>query len=644
MDISTILRQATAHHQAGQLGPAQALYRQVLAAVPGQPDALHLLGVLAHQTGHHPEAEAMIRQAIATAPQAAAFQVSLGHVLRAQNRASEAEAAYRVAARAQPNAAENHHNLGMALRDQGRAAEAETAFRQALRLHRDFVAARLDLGNLLLETGRAKESEACLRAALRVAPANPHVMNALGLALVWQGQHQAALSLFDEAVRVAPAYQNAAVNRANCLVSLEQFEDAAAAFDAVLVALPDDVELRVAQARVLLRLDRAADAEEALHEALARAPEPAGALHDLAQACAARDRPDLALDYLQQVCRLTPDNAEAWYEMGLAYRDLGRWPEAVAPHAEAVRLSPDDANIRSCYAYALLAHGDFENGWREFRWRVKKPGNVRLREPEWDGAPTTQTVIIHAEQGVGDTLQFCRFIPQAAALARVVVACPPSLKTLLQGLPNVAEVAVGKPVPAYDLHCPLMSLPAVLGIPRERFAETVPYLRADPGAVVRWRARLAGLPGRRVGVVWAGNPVYPADRKRSVPFEKLAPLLAVPRVSFVSLQMGDAATAGHGHFAFDAAKLIGDYADTAALIEALDLLISVDTSAAHLAGALGRPVWLLNRADTDWRWLLERSDTPWYPTMKIFRQPVPGDWHSVIQQVADACQQESASF
>jgi Flp pilus assembly protein TadD len=479
---------------------------------------------------------------------------------------------------------------------------------------------------------------------LRVAPAQPQVMNALGLALVGQGQHQAALAFFEDAGRVAPGYQNAAVNRANCLVSLEQFEAAVNAFGVVVAAMPDDAELRVAQARVLMRLERAAEAEAALQDVLARAPDHADARHELAQAYAARDRPDLALDQLQHVCRLTPGNAEAWYEMGLAYRDLGRWADAVAPHAEAVRLAPDDANMRSCYAYALLASGDFANGWREFGWRVKKPGNVRLREPEWDGTPTTQTVIIHAEQGVGDTLQFCRFISQAAALARVVVACPPSLKTLLQTLPNVAEVAVGKPVPAYDMHCPLMSLPAVLGIPPERFAETVPYLRADPGAVAAWCARLTDVPGPRIGVVWAGNPAYPADRKRSIPFATLAPLLALRGCSFVSLQMGDAAAAGHGHFAFDAAKLIGDYADTAALIEALDLLISVDTSVAHLAGALGRPVWLLNRADTDWRWLLERADTPWYPTMRLFRQSAPGDWEPVIGAVMATLQQERTSF
>jgi tetratricopeptide (TPR) repeat protein len=632
MDIATALRQATAHHQANRLAEAQALYRQILGAAPGHPDALHLLGVLAHQTGHHGDGEKLIRQAIAQAPQATGFQTSLGHVLRAQGRAGEAEAAYRIALRAQPNAPENHHNLALALRAQGRAADAEGTFRHALRLRKDFVPARLDLGNLLIETGRPKEAEACLRAALRTAPAHPLVYNALGLALAGQGLQTAALAAFDDALRAAPGYQNAAVNRAHCLAALEQFEAAADAYAAAVRAAPVDMDLRHAYARTLLRLGRGVAAEAELRTLLLSRPDDTEALHNLARAHAMQDRPDLALPLLQQVCRAAPDNADAWCELGMAYRDLGRWPEAVAPHAEAVRLCPDDANMRSCYAYALLANGDFAAGWPEFQWRVRKPGNVRLREPEWDGTRTDKTVIIHAEQGVGDTLQFCRFIPQAATLARIVLACPPSLKTLLQTLPNVAEVADGKPVPAYDMHCALMSLPAVLDIAPERFAETVPYLSADPARVALWHDRFAALPRPRVGVVWAGNPVYPADRKRSVPFPVLAPLLSVPGVSFVSLQVGEAEAASQG-FAFDAAPMLVDYADTAAALMALDLVISVDTSTAHLAGALDRPVWLLNRADTDWRWLLERSDTPWYPSMKIFRQRAPGDWPSAVSAI-----------
>jgi len=200
----------------------------------------------------------------------------------------------------------------------------------------------------------------------------------------------------------------------------------------------------------------------------------------------------------------------------------------------------------------------------------------------------------------------------------------------------VAEIAVGEPVPRYDLHCPIMSLPVVLGIAPEDFAATVPYFHANVALVADWRARLAHLPGRRVGIVWAGNPKYPADRRRSVPPALLAPLLAAEGVSFVSLQMGDARVAMPPGVAFDAAPLLADFTDTAALIGALDLVISVDTSVAHLAGALGAQVWLLNRADTDWRWGVQGEANLWYPTLRQFRQPTPGDWATVTAAVRTA--------
>jgi tetratricopeptide (TPR) repeat protein len=625
-----LLRQATAHHQAGRLAQAQAMYRQILAANPDHPDALHLLGVLAHQNNHHEAGEKLIRRAVELAPQAAPILTSHGHVLRALGRPADAEAAYRAALRVQPNAPEFHHHVGLALRDQGRLDDAEHSLRQALRLAGDLVSARLDLGNLLLHGSRPAEAEACLRAALRAAPQHPAVLNALALALLAQAQPQAALDYFDQALALAPAYVNASFNRANCLVALERYEQAAAAFEMLAPHFANDAELVLAYARVLLLLQRAAQAESLLLDLTQSQPGNAAAWHELAHAYAQRDRADLALPCLQRLTALQPQQAQAWFELGMAYRDLARWPQAVAPHAEAVRLQPGNAEFRSCYAYALLACGDFAQGWQEFRWRTKKPGNVRLQEPEWNGAPTAQTVIIHAEQGAGDTIQFARFIPMAGQLARVVVACPPSLTTLLRGLPHVAEVADRKPVPAYDVQCPLMSLPAILGVAPDRFGESVPYLHADQSRVAIWRERLAHLPSPRVGLAWAGNPQYPVDRKRSMPVAALAPMLAVPGMSLVSLQMGQGAAPPP---LFDAAPLIGDYADTAALIMALDLVISVDTSVAHLAGALGQRVWLMNRADTDWRWLLDRHDTPWYPTMRIFRQPNPGDWSSVVTRV-----------
>ena len=631
-----MLRQATALHQAGRLAEAQSLYRQILTADPNQPDALHLLGVLAHQTGQHAPAEALIRRALAVQPQTAAYHNSLGNVLRAQNRASEAEAAYRDALRLQPNTPDLHHHIGLAQKDQGRTADAETAFRHALRLRKDYVPARIDLGNLLAETGRAREAEACLRAAVRTAPDNSIALNALGLALVSLSKHQEALAEFDKALHAAPNYANAAANRAACLASLENWEAAADAYQAALALMPDAADLNMGLARALLQLERGEEAEHVLRKMLQQQPDDALVLHKLSRALAFQRRTVEALAVLEQVCRIDPATADAWHDRGMALRDLARWPESIAPFQEAVRLQPDDAEKNASLGYALLANSDFANGWKYFEWRVKRPGNARLAEPRWDGTPTDTTVLIYAEQGTGDTIQFCRFVPLAAQRARIVLACPPALKRLLATLPGPAALVDGEPLPPYDLHCPVMSLPGVLGVRPERLADAIPYLRAEPEKIADWRDRLAHLPGRRIGLVWAGNPKVPADRRRSIDFELLAPLLATPKISFVSLQVG----ASPGAPMFDAAPWLEDFSDTAALIEVLDVVISVDTAVAHLAGARGRPVWLLNRADTDWRWLLERHDSPWYPTMRQFRQPRPGDWERVIEAVADALSED----
>jgi tetratricopeptide (TPR) repeat protein len=635
MSIPLRLQQATAHHQAGRLAEAHALYRQILAAEPDHPDALHLLGVLTHQAGHPAQAEPLIRRALARQPQAFVYFNSLGNVLRGLSRPAEAEAAYRAALRLQPNTPDFHHHLGLALRDQNRTEDAETAFRHAIRLRRDFVPARIDLGNLLVEAGRGVDAEACVRAALRSMPENPVALNALGLALAAQGKHEASLQSFDQALALAPTSPSALANRAAALASLERFEEAVPAYRAALAQDPAATDLRTGLARTLLRLKRGDESEPLLRELLAERPHDAEILHGLGAAMAMRDRSAEALDFMRAATRADPAHAAAWHAIGLALRDLARWPETLEPFAEAVRQEPENAEYHASYACALLANGAYETAWPHFVWRVKQPGNARLAEPQWDGAPTERTVLVHAEQGLGDAIQFCRFVPLAAARARILLACPPTLTPLFAGLPGVAAVVDGEPVPPYDLQCPLMSLPSVLGVQPAAFGAAVPYLHAAPQRIAAWRARFADLPGRRVGLVWAGNPHYPADRRRSLPFSVLAPVLDVPGFSFVSLQIGETACVQPDGL-FDAAPYLRDFTETAAAIAALDLVISVDTAVAHLAGALGRPVWLLNRADTDWRWLLEHSDSPWYPTMRIFRQPTPGDWAGAVGSVANA--------
>jgi tetratricopeptide (TPR) repeat protein len=645
--MSATLQQAAALHQSGRFAEAQALYQRILTADPSNADALHLLGVLAHQTGQHAPAEALIRRALARQPNAFLYHNSFGNVLRATGRAAEAEAAYRAALRLQPNSPEVQHHLGLALLDQHRPADAETAFRHAIRMQKDFVPARVDLTNLLVAAGRGADAEACIRPALRATPNNHLALNALGLALAAQGKHGDALTRFDAALAAAPGYSSAQINRAASLLVLERYEEAAAGYEAALAAAPGASDLKLGLARAQLQLKRGDGLEKLFRELLADKPNDPELLHGLVAALSFQDRMADALVILQATVKRDPTHARAWHDIGMCLRDLVRWPASLAPFAEAVRLEPDNAEYNASYSYALLAVGNYEAAWPHFEWRVKKTGNARLAEPMWDGTQTDKTVLIHAEQGLGDTIQFCRFVPVAAQRARIILACPKSLYPLLAQMPGIADAVSAEPIPPYDMQCPVMSLPSVLGITADHFADTVPYLPADPAKVATWRARFAGLPGRKIGVVWSGNPKYPADRRRSLPFATLAPLFTTPNTHFISLQIGDArATMPEGAM-LEAAPWIGDFTDTAAAMMALDLIISVDTSAAHLAGALGQQVWMLNRADTDWRWLIDRADTPWYPTMRIFRQPRPGDWAGVIAQVAvalDATSEKKKEF
>ena len=321
---------------------------------------------------------------------------------------------------------------------------------------------------------------------------------------------------------------------------------------------------------------------------------------------------------------------------------------------EALRLRPDYPEAHNNLGCALLLAGLFEDGWKEYEWwRKVQPYSSSVRDfpaPLWRGeAIGDRTILLHAEQGLGDTLQFCRYAPLMVCGAGIILEVQPSLVRLLSRLPGVMQVvAWGDGLPPFDLHCPLMSLPLAFGTTLDTIPAGTPYLSADPALAANWQERLVGLDGLRIGLVWAGGqrlnfPVLVAvDRRRSIALKALAPLGEVSGVSFVSLQKdapaAQAADPPHGLMLHDFTADLHDFEDTAALIVNLDLVISVDTSVAHLAGALGKPVWLLNRFDTDWRWLLNRDDSPWYPTLRQFRQPRPGDWNGAVCAARDALQ------
>ncbi|MBV8132837.1 MAG: glycosyltransferase family protein [Alphaproteobacteria bacterium] len=362
---------------------------------------------------------------------------------------------------------------------------------------------------------------------------------------------------------------------------------------------------------------------------------------------------DQAIVHYQRALSLEPGNSEVFFNLGLVLRAQGHLDEAVTHYRRAVALRPDFAEAHTNIGQALLLSGRFEEGWKEYEWRWKTnqmSGETRdFSAPVWNGeAIGDRVILLHAEQGFGDTLQFCRYVPLLSDSARIVLEVHPPLVRLLSRLRGVLEiVARGDRLPPFDLHCPLLSLPRAFGTTLDSIPSAVPYLSADPTLAASWRERLDRLDGLRVGLVWASNPDSLQDaarqrdrRDKSISPDQLSLLAEVRELSFVSLQKAEAAGPTRkfpaGLVVHDWTDELENFADTAALIDGLDLVISVDTAVAHLAGALGKPVWLMNRFDTDWRWLLNRDDSPWYPLLRQFRQPAPGDWISVIAKVQDA--------
>jgi Flp pilus assembly protein TadD len=611
------------HHRAGRLGPAKALYLAALAAQPNDAVALHLLGVVHHQQGSSPEGIELVTRAIAIKPDYPEAHNSLGIALWELGRPAEAEASYREALRLRPDFADAHNNRGAALSDLGRPAEAEARYREALRLQPDFPKAHSNLGNALRELGRLEEAEASFREALRLQPGYPEAHSNLGNVLRDLGRPAQAEMSYREALRLRPDFPDAHNNLGSALRDL----------------------------------GRAAEAEASSREALRLRPGYPDAHRNLGNALRELGRPAEAEASYREALRLRPSYSDAHNNLGAALWDLGRPAEAEASYREALRLRPGFPEAHSNLSNVLLLTGRFEEGWREHEWRWKTrhlSGDAReFAAPLWSGeANGDRVILLHAEQGLGDTLQFCRYVPLIAAGARIILEVQAPLVRLLSTLPGIlAIVARGDRLPPFDLQCPLMSLPHAVGTTLDTIPAATPYLTADPASAAGWRDRLAGLDRLRVGLVWAGGRrpdpnLATVDRRRSIALDAMSPLGEIPGVMFISLQKGEpSAQAAHpprGMALYDFTTDLYDFADTAALVDNLDLVISVDTSVVHLAGALGKPVWLLNRFDTCWRWLLNRDDSPWYPELRQFRQPGPGDWNSVIDRVRDALERLAA--
>ncbi|MGO8921223.1 MAG: tetratricopeptide repeat protein [Stellaceae bacterium] len=444
------------------------------------------------------------------------------------------------------------------------------------------------------------------------------------------------------------------LQQAIALLQRGRWSEAEPLFRALLVEDPDDFDGLHGLGIIRAQQGMPDEAIALISAALERDAASPHAHNNLANALQMRGRHAHAIEHYERALALKPDYVEAHRNLAAALRALNRHAAAIARFEQAIALQPDDAEAHLNAALAHLALGDFAVGWREYEWRWRHGGGgfqkPAFAQPRWlgEGDLAGRTMLLYAEQGLGDTLQFARYVPLLAERgARIVLEVQDGVRALLSRLPGVvACCAQGEALPPFDYHSPLLSLPLALGTRLETIPAEVPYLAPPAATVARWRSRLRGTRGFKVGVVWAGSATHCNDRNRSVPLELLRGLLSGPGVRFLSLQKelraGDAALLR----SLAGLRLLGeeleDFTDTAAVISLLDLVITVDTAVAHLAGALGKKVWILLPFSPDWRWLLAREDSPWYPSARLFRQPATGDWASVLARVATALRQLAA--
>lgn len=646
--LKRALHEAVRHHQAGRLKEAEPLYRQVLKQSPGNFDALHLLGVVLSQSKRYDEAERLLRRAATIQPAIAAVQSNLGNLLRERGRAAEAIPFLRRALELDPKMAEGHHNLAVALVAVHKPEEAEPHFRRALELKPNYPEPCNSLGALLRTAGKLEESEAMLRRAIALRPNYVEALSSLGATLHLRGSRDEALEFCQKASQLRPDYAEGFNNLGLVHHGRKKLDLAEKAVREAIRLKPDYAEAHSNLGVVLGAAKRHQEAVAAYRTSLELKPDQPEAWMNLGGSLRELRKFNEAEAACLRSLELRPGYADAYCNLGVIHLDRGEGQAAVESYRQAVAAKPDSALAHWGLALALLVNGEYAEGWREYEWRWQCKDQFaplpQLAKPVWDGSDLLgKTIFLHSEQGMGDAIQFSRYGELLAKKgARVILQCHPSLRTLLSTLDGVEQViATDEKPPAFDCHASLLSMPLLCGTTVENIPAEVPYLHPDPRQVAAWKSRLAPVARRRlVGLAWAGNPEHQRDRERSCGLSLFAPLADAADVCFISLQKGASADEADmppiGMNLLEFANDLNDFADTAALVANLDLVISVDTSVVHLAGAIGKPVWTLIAYSPDWRWLLKRSDAPWYPTMRLFRQERAGDWSGAIAAVAEA--------
>jgi tetratricopeptide (TPR) repeat protein len=685
------LQQAIAHHQAGLLQDAERLYRAILQEQPQHPDANHNLGVLAVQVRQPAAALPHFKAALEANPNQGQYWLSyidaliqtgqtetarealaqgrrqglqgekmdalkgrldgpssdeidtlmalfdqerytdvevlarrlterfprdgyvwkmLGAALRLQGKSTDALEAVRKTVELAPQNAEAHRNMGIILKEQGRFVDAEVSYRRALTIKPDYYEAHYNLGNTLREQGLFMDAESCYRRALTIKP----------------------------------DYYEAYYNLGNVLREQNRLAEAEASYRRALEIKSDSADAQNSLGNILQEQGRLPDAETCYLRALIIEPDYADAHSNMGIALKEQGRFMEAEASCRRALEINPDSSEAYGSLGEVLNDEGRLDEAIFFFDRALAMKPEKTEVAWNRALAYLLKGDLGHGFKEYEYRWLCPAlkTRDFRQPVWDGSRIEgHILLVHAEQGFGDAIQFARYLPFAAKTSRaiVVLECQPELMSLLGNLEGVSRiVARGEQLPDFDFHIPLLSLPRIAGTTLETIPSACPYLSPPPEA--GHSVRKSEGTRLSVGIAWAGRPTHKRDRNRSVDFSRFLPLATLSGVTLYSLQKGERADdrmkTTPGKLVRDLGEEIRDFGDAARIISQLDLVVTVDTAPAHLAGALGIPVWVLLPFSPDWRWLLDREDSPWYPTMRLFRQSAPGDWDEVFERVRAA--------
>jgi tetratricopeptide (TPR) repeat protein len=654
--IDEWMREAFALHQSGKSGEAEDRYRRILRAQPGNVDALYLLGEIANRSGRHERAIELISKAIGANDKVAMFHHELGSALRASRDLVRAEQSFTRAIELAPDDLQSLVELGDLQLDMGRAADAEQTFRELQRRAPGLLTASVNLGSALMAQNRLDEATQSLNEALKADPFCVQALSNLGAISIKRKDIPEAQRLLERALEFDPLCFEARVNLAVVFQKLWKWDKALRMLEEAARIKPGHPEVRYNLARAYWHREDYAAAEQALRDVQRLAPKLIDAAVDLGKIYYETGRADDALAQMRSVLQQNPDQPVAHVSLGFTLETIGEFGQAMDCYEKALALDPGNVQAHVNRGVLWILNGEFERGWPEYEWRVRTEELIeayqRFAMPRWDGSPLAgRGLLVHAEQGLGDEIMYASCIPEVLAQARhCVIECADKLVPLfarsfpqatVRGMAKGATAEWLKDVPTVDVQIPAGSLPLhfrrkAADFPRER-----PYLKADPARVNAWRARLAQLPGGlKVGLSWRGGVRMTGNVLRSIPLERLVPVLQQKGIGFVSLQYGNAqgdldrVARLHGISIQHWQEAIDDYEETAALMCALDLTISVCTAVVHLGGALGRPVWTMAPLRPEARYGVSGEAMPWYASVRMFRQPGFADWESVIDKVA----------